>query len=146
LAQTALGLTFTDSYPTPAFPNNVPPTLSNSPAYHIDSGGGAVVLGDVNLTNGDFVGRDRVRLESPTHHSVPVRTGEQPVDTATLRVNLQRVDDMALDTLCMDHFPAVYDQFGRSQRRDEKINLLLAYVRTRPAEAARLATLLAQWN
>ncbi len=144
LTHTAFSLAFTDLCPTPASSNDAPPTVGDKPAYHINSGGGAVVLGDVNIAHGDFVGRDSIRSESPTRQSMPMRTGDQPVDTATLRIRLQRVDDVALDTLCMDHFPAVYDQFGRGQRRDEKINQLLAYVRTRPAEAARLATLLAQ--
>lgn len=146
LAQTALGLAFTDLCPTPASSNNARPTVGDKPAYHINSGGGAVVLGDVTVANGDFVGRDSRRLESPKHQSKPVQTGEQSVDTAALRIHLQRFDDVNLDALCMDHFPAVYDQFGRGQRRDEKINQLLDYVRTRPEEASRLAMLLKQWK
>lgn len=64
--------------------------------------------------------------------------------TADLRAYLQRFDDVGLNTLCMDHFPAVYDAFSRGLRRDEKINLLLDYVRRNSAEAARLVALLKQ--
>ena len=50
--------------------------------------------------------------------------------------------ESALDALCLDHFPEVYDTFGRGMRRDEKVNLLLDYCRHRPAEDARLSSLL----
>lgn len=62
--------------------------------------------------------------------------------TPDLRAGLQCLDDVELDTLCLDHFPKVYDQFGQSQRRDAKMNFLLDYVRRNPEEAARLADLL----
>lgn len=61
---------------------------------------------------------------------------------AALRARLGRLDDVDLDALCLDHFPAVYDKFGRGLRRDEKVNLLLDYCRRNPEEAARLAQLL----
>jgi hypothetical protein len=64
------------------------------------------------------------------------------VDTAALRAQLQRLDDVALDALCLDHFSPVYDAFSRGLRRDEKINLLLDHCRRHPEEAARLAALL----
>ncbi len=64
------------------------------------------------------------------------------VDTAALHARLQRLDDVQLDTLCLVHFPAVYDRFGRGLRRDEKVNLLLDHCRHNPEDAARLATLL----
>ncbi len=71
-------------------------------------------------------------------------TAAQPPapDLAGLRARLQRLDDVALDTLCMDHFPAVYDAFSRGLRRDEKLNLLLDYVRRHPEAAEQLAALL----
>jgi hypothetical protein len=59
-----------------------------------------------------------------------------------LRRGLKRLDDVALDALCMDHFPVVYDRFSRGMRRDEKMNLLLDHCRRNPAEGARLAALL----
>jgi hypothetical protein len=66
----------------------------------------------------------------------------EPVATATLRQMLQRLDDVELDALCLDHFPAVYDRFSRGLRRDEKINLLLNHCRRNPEDAARLTKLL----
>lgn len=70
------------------------------------------------------------------------KLSEPVVDTVALRARLQPLDDVALETLCMDHFPAVYDAFSRGLRRDEKINLLLDHCRRNPPEAARLAALL----
>jgi len=66
----------------------------------------------------------------------------EPVATATLRQLLQRLDDVKLDALCLDHFPTVYDCFGRGLQRDEKINLLLDHCRRDPEDAAQLAKLL----
>ncbi|MBN1661565.1 MAG: hypothetical protein JXA93_24440 [Anaerolineae bacterium] len=62
--------------------------------------------------------------------------------TATLRARLGRLDAVEIESLCLDHFSAVYDKFGRGQRRDEMINLLLDQCRRNPGDAARLAALL----
>lgn len=59
-----------------------------------------------------------------------------------LRRQLDRLDDPEIDTLCLDHFPDIYDKFGRGMRRDEKINLLLDHCRRRATECARLADIL----
>jgi hypothetical protein len=59
-----------------------------------------------------------------------------------LRTNLYRLDDVALDALCMDYFPDVYDRFSRGMRRDEKANLLLDHCRRNGQAMARLARLL----
>lgn len=80
--------------------------------------------------------------DAPTGAPVKPLASADPPSTAALRRRLDRLDDVELDTLCLDHFPAVYDKFGRGQRRDERVNLLLDYVRRRPEEAARLADLL----
>ncbi len=64
------------------------------------------------------------------------------VSIPELRSRLQRFDDVELESLCLDHFPAVYDRFSRGLRRDEMVNLLLGYVRRRPEAGARLAALL----
>jgi len=66
----------------------------------------------------------------------------QTIDSAALRAKLQRLDDVELETLVLDHFPAVMDKFSRGLRHDEKLNLLLDYIRRRPEEASLLATLL----
>jgi len=63
---------------------------------------------------------------------------------ADLRARLQRLDVVEIETLCLDHFPAVYDKFGPGMRRDEMINLLLDHCRRNPEELARLEELLSQ--
>ncbi len=63
-------------------------------------------------------------------------------DLSKLREKLNQRDDPQLDALCLDHFPEVYDQFGRGMRRDEKINLLLAYCRKYALSLGRLQELL----
>lgn len=62
--------------------------------------------------------------------------------TNELRGLLQRLDEVELDTLCLDHFPKVYDRFGRGLRRDEKLNLLLDHCRRNLQETERLNRLL----
>ena len=61
---------------------------------------------------------------------------------APFRTRLQRLDAVELETLCLDHFPAVYDKFSRGMRRDEMINLLLDHCRRNPEELTRLEKLL----
>jgi hypothetical protein len=66
-------------------------------------------------------------------------------DSAGIRKQLNAAfDDPDLDAFCMDHFPRVYDKFGRGLRRDEKITLLLDHLRRNPDDGARLGRLLAQ--
>lgn len=65
-----------------------------------------------------------------------------PIRPSKLRAKLNELDDVEIDALCLDHFPAVYDKFGRGLQRTEKINLLLNYCRTRPFERERLCNLL----
>lgn len=64
------------------------------------------------------------------------------LDLPALRRRLDRLDSVELESLCLDHFPAVYDKFARGMRRDEMVNLLLAHCRRRPEAAARLDRLL----
>ena len=65
-----------------------------------------------------------------------------PLNLAALRTRFQRLDAVEIETLCLDHFPAVYDKFGAGMRRDDMINLLLDYCRRNPKELARLEELL----
>jgi hypothetical protein len=73
--------------------------------------------------------------------AAPPHAHDPSVDTAALRARLQRLDAVEIEGLCLDHFPAVYDKFGRGQRRDEMINLLLDHCRRNPEDGARLADL-----
>jgi hypothetical protein len=70
-----------------------------------------------------------------------VPTSTQP-NTAALRQRLRRLDSVGIESLCLDHFPEVYDKFGRGLRRDEMINLLLDHCRCHPEDAKRLDELL----
>jgi len=55
-----------------------------------------------------------------------------PPTLSDLRAQLDATfDDAHLDAFCLDHFPEVYAQFGRGQRRDEKVTLLLNHCRTK---------------
>jgi hypothetical protein len=72
----------------------------------------------------------------------PKSRRSKDADTAVLRQHLRRLDAVELETLCLDHFPEVYDKFGRGMRRDELLNLLLDHCRRHPEDADRLAELL----
>jgi hypothetical protein len=61
---------------------------------------------------------------------------------AALRRRLRQLDSVEIESLCLDHFSAVYDKFGRGMRRDEMINLLLDHCRRHPEDADRLDDLL----
>jgi hypothetical protein len=75
-------------------------------------------------------------------HAAGKLASHPSADVSDLRKRLKYMDDVQVDTLCMDHFPEVYDQFSRGQRRDEKMNLLLDYVRRNSEMAVRLTDLL----
>lgn len=45
------------------------------------------------------------------------------------RLLRKKLDDPSLDAFCQDHFLDVFDAFGRGQRKDEKITLLLDHCR-----------------
>jgi len=134
--------------------------------------GGDVIIGDKTTvfdTRGQTIGSKQIisgdyhdnRRSGPTYvtniehaESLAIGTGAQVlpqtppspgtagVEPSDLRRRLNCLDDVELDALCLDHFPSVYDKFARGLRRDEKVNLLLDYVRRHPAESGRLATFL----
>lgn len=74
---------------------------------------------------------------SPAPEELPAASGP-----AQLRSLLAQLDDVELDALCMDHFPAVYAKFARGLRLDEKRNLLLDHCRRHPEAATQLLSLL----
>lgn len=116
--------------------------------HTVDTGGGAYVGGayvggNVDTGGGDFAGRDSIRIAGDgnvvgNNNRVNVNKSGMVVRTGPLRRKLKRVDDVRLDALCMDEFPAVYDRFGPGLQRGQKENLLLDYCRRNPVEAARL--------
>lgn len=59
-----------------------------------------------------------------------------------LRDLLNRLDDADIDQLCLDHFPCVYDKFGRGMSKQEKITVLLDYCRRKPEEGKHLHAIL----
>jgi len=83
-------------------------------------------------------------LAAPTALAAPAPVSAIPAasNLVQLRRLLAQLDDVELDTLCMDHFPAVYDKFARGLRLDEKRNLLLDHCRRHPEAADRVAALL----
>lgn len=111
------------------------------------------VVTQINVA-GDYVGRDLIRVtgdgnivgdhssshggERPAAHAPDARGSV----TATLRRRLRRLDSVQIESLCLDHFPQVYDKFGRGLRRDEMMNLLLDHCRRHPEDAPRLDALL----
>jgi hypothetical protein len=66
----------------------------------------------------------------------------RPSRVAVLRQRLHRLDSVEIESLCLDHFPSVYDKFNRGLRRDEMINLLLDHCRRNSQDAERLKALL----
>jgi len=71
---------------------------------------------------------------------------EQPDGVSGMRERLnQAFDDPGLDAFCLDHFPKVYDKFGRGMRKDEKITLLLDYCR-RLEDLDSLSAALEAWK
>ena len=75
---------------------------------------------------------DQVSEGSPPAVASPATT------PAVLRRRLQRLDAVEFESLCLDHFPEVYNKFTRGLQREEKHNLLLDYCRSNPAETDRL--------
>ncbi len=99
-----------------------------------------IIQGDGNIVgNGNTVAVQKGADAPPPATPVPGPAAALP---ATFRTRLQRLDAVEIESLCLDHFPAVYDKFTRGLRRDEMINLLLDHCRRHPDAAALLHTLL----
>lgn len=97
------------------------------------------IIGDGNVIgNGNTVRVDKTAGAG----SLPAAETTPLLELASLRARLQRLDAVEIESLCLDHFPAVYDKFARGLQRGEMLNLLLDHCRRNPAEAVRLAALL----
>jgi hypothetical protein len=69
-------------------------------------------------------------------------TASGQINTALLRRRLRRLDSVEIESLCLDHFPRVYDKFARGLQRGEMINLLLVHCHRHPEDAKSLNDLL----
>ncbi|MBN2389132.1 MAG: hypothetical protein JXR84_00315 [Anaerolineae bacterium] len=98
--------------------------------------GGITIIGDGNVVGNGNV----VNVEKGTAPAAPAALSS--VDVPALRARLQRFDAVEIESLCLDHFPVVYDKFARGLQRGEMINLLLDHCRRNPNDAARLTALL----
>jgi hypothetical protein len=103
--------------------------------YHAPSAQSIHITGDGNVV-GDH-SSSRVVKSGATDTAEP----NQP-NTALLRRRLRRLDSVEIESLCLDHFPQVYDKFARGLQRGEMINLLLDHCRRHPEDANRLNELL----
>lgn len=74
--------------------------------------------------------------------SADAMAGASQPDLPALRRKLQRLDAVEIVSLCLDHFPSVYDKFSRGLQRDEMVNLLLDHCWRYPVDGARLAAIL----
>ena len=93
------------------------------------------IIGDKNI-----VGKNNV-VQVDRGAEATSSTATSPVNVSALRALLQRFDAVEIESLCLDHFPEVYDKFTRGLQRGEMINLLLDHCRRHPLDAARLAEL-----
>ncbi|MBN2002280.1 MAG: hypothetical protein JXA21_02890 [Anaerolineae bacterium] len=75
------------------------------------------------------------------HSATPEVSATQP-----LRDRLKLLDDAQFEALCLDHFPTVYDQFSRGLQREQKLTMLLDYVRKRPGKTEQLAQLIGKYE
>ncbi|RLC89592.1 MAG: hypothetical protein DRI77_15585 [Chloroflexi bacterium] len=91
------------------------------------------------IGNGNIVGNGNVVQATK---SAPPEAASSAFTPAALRARLQRLDSVEIKSLCLDHFPKVYDKFARGLQRGEMLNLLLAHCRRNPEDAARLASYL----
>ncbi len=107
--------------------------------HHTVASGERSVAIDGNASANTFNMGDTHTRQTPVNVSA-----EDAIEVAPLRARLQRLDTVELESLCLDHFPTVYDKFDRGLRRDEKTNLLLNYIRYHPDEATRLVEILKQ--
>lgn len=115
---------------------NVAGNYYATPAPPAQAQGGITIIGDGNVVgNGNAVSIEKGAATAP-----PAVLSS--VDVPALRARLQRLDAVEIESLCLDHFPVVYDKFARGLQRGEMINLLLDHCRRNTDDAARLKALL----
>jgi hypothetical protein len=91
----------------------------------------------------DNEGKDREQTRSKkTVRTDQTHVYRESIAPAGLRRHLQRLDSVEIRSLCLDHFPEIYDKFSSGLRRDVMINLLLERCRRNPAAARRLSQIL----
>ncbi|MBN2005526.1 MAG: hypothetical protein JXA21_19360 [Anaerolineae bacterium] len=86
-----------------------------------------------------FCDAQMASLKGPMPNNAPVK---RHLERSLYRNLLEVYDDAQLEALCLDHFPEVYDLFGRGMRRDEKLTLLLDYCSKDAGAAEKLKRLL----
>lgn len=69
-------------------------------------------------------------------------SAEIPNLHAIRRLLNQAFDDVALTNFTFDYFPEVFDRYSRGMRKDEKINLLLDYIRRNSEQLNHLRSVL----
>lgn len=114
----------------------VTPGHSSAAPLPVQTKGGITIIGDGNVVGNGNV----VTVEKGTAPAAPATLSS--ADIPALRTRLQRLDAVEIESLCLDHFPVVYDKFARGLQRGEMINLLLDHCRRNPEDVARLAKLL----
>lgn len=96
---------------------------------------------------GAIGGRDHHVEQTVIYAAAPISPPPGPAgfDLGAMRRRLNQVfDDASLDAFCLEHFPDLYDRFGRGMGKDEKITLLLDHCRRLPACLQRLAAALGE--
>jgi len=116
--------------------SRVTPEHSPVAPLPVQTQGGITIIGDGNVVGNGNV----VNVQKGMAPAAPAALSS--VDVPALRARLQRLDTVEIESLCLDHFPVVYDKFGRGMRRDQMLNVLLEHCWRNPEDAARLAKLL----
>jgi len=80
--------------------------------------------------------------QSPEPSPVQNRSRIPANPAATLRQGLQRLDDVQIETLCLEHFPEVGARFNAGLLRDRKIELLLTHCHRNATSERQLKNML----
>jgi hypothetical protein len=88
--------------------------------------------------------------DTPVDNDFTIKT-MKPINNTSKLHNLRRTldvyyDDPAIDALCLEYFPQVYDRFSQGMRKDSKITLLLDYCRRSKSRYNKLVSLLESQN